>query len=100
MKTPEAVGISVTVGIVLLALGYSVNPTDFSNLGSSDGKVYGCGAGTFYHIITNSCELFPEKVVWMIAGDEDDVTVYHKQSDGTWKSQDEIMEEQKKEFNQ
>ncbi len=61
MKEPELLGIIFTVGLVLVVIAFASTPTLTT---ASDGKVYGCGTGTFFHVTSNSCESYPPEVKW------------------------------------
>lgn len=97
MRQPELIGIITTLAVVVwfgafvFAMSLS-NPQDVRLLGTDK-----CGQGTFFHLDTNSCEKFPPKIVWMITENDDEIKIYHK-SDGTWKTMDEIMAEEKAKF--
>jgi len=40
----------------------------------------------------------PPEMVWVLTKENDEIKIFHK-SDGTWKTMDQIMKEQKDEFN-
>lgn len=96
MRGPEIIGILTTFGIIIILLAV----VSLQEIGS-DVKLYGsdkCGKGVFYHKNTNSCEKNPPEMVWVLTKENDEIKIFHK-SDGTWKTMDQIMKEQKDEFN-